>query len=52
MDIYLNIYEVLELCKMLFPFNTLLQLFTIFFICVSFTWLYHLHHMQEKINFI
>lgn len=31
MDIYLNIYEVLELCKVLFPFNTLLQLFTIFF---------------------
>lgn len=34
MAIYLNIYEVLELCKMLFPFSTLLQLFTIFFKCV------------------
>lgn len=51
MDIYLNIYEVLELCKMLFPFNILLQLFTIFFKCVSFTWLYHTTCKKKIISY-
>jgi len=48
---------MLDLCKTLFPFNVLLQVFKIFFKFLSYTWLYHLshtylNHMQEKIQFI